>query len=220
MQGDIVGYLVYIVVACSLLNVAGDVPCSVDREIGVMTDNVHAEVTHGVCDHAADSAETDYTELFAGDLTACECALTLLDSLCNALGACERLCPRYTLDDAARSEQQRADGQLLNAVCVSSGSIENNSAVFRAARNRDVNNTCAGSWDSAKLVPEFRILKVCGADHDTYGRFDILADIVFVLIEHLDADRGDLIHQLYIFHDNSLSFFELMPWCSLRQNFS
>ena len=180
MQGDIVGYLVYIVVACSLLNVAGDVPCSVDREIGVMTDNVHAEVTHGVCDHAADSAETDDTECLAFDLSPCELALAFFYGFADFFSAFERLCPLVAFRNVSCSQQHSGQAQFFYCVGVSSRSIEYYDALFCAFVERDIVHACAGSADSEKFVRKLHFMHAVASEDDAVSFLDLFCDRVVI----------------------------------------
>ena len=126
----------------------GDVGVESERvgngDEGIEADNLHAESVSRVRNENADRAETDNAEGLAHDLGAYELALALFDHLADSVAvALECLSPLDALYDLSGGEEKSRENKLLNGVCVSAGSVENNDALLSALVLGDI--VCAGA---------------------------------------------------------------------------
>ena len=199
VEGDIIGNLEDLLKGRRLVYAVVDVPCRINAEEGIASDDVHAEMNCRVCNETADRTETDDTEGLACKLVAAELRLALLDRLCDVLG--EGLCPCRALDDLTRGEHQSADRKLLNGVCICTGGVEYDNTLLRATIDRDIVDACACTGDREKVIAEFHIVHCGGADENAVGLLAFVNDVVFVFVKLIKADGRDLIQTKDVFHE-------------------
>ena len=200
----VIGYLEYVLIGSSLYNVMINVPCGINAQIRVTSNDLHAERHSGIGNQTADRAKTDDAKGLSCDLTACELGLACLNGLGNALGSRKRIRPLNTANHVARCEHQRANGKLLNTVCVGTGGIEYHNSLLRTTVNGNIVHTRTCTGDSKHLFAKLHIMHSRRANHDGIGIFNGRTDRVKVTIKLIRTDRGDLIQAKNIFHSTKV----------------
>ena len=191
MESDVICCRIYFVVLSCFGYVVVKVPCALNREVWVASDNAHGEVNSRICNHASDSAESDNSKGLATHLYAGKLGLTLFNLLCNVL--CKGGCPFCAADNVAGSKHKSADNKLLYCVCICAGSVEYYDARLCAAIDRNIVDTRAGTSDRAKLGVEFHFKHVCGTNHNAVRRVYVLTHVKIFGVKLICANLGDLI---------------------------
>ena len=190
VQGDIISLFKNLIIGSRAADAVIEVPSTFNREEGVAADNVHAKVNCGVGNLATNRAKADNAKRFAHQLGACKFGFAFFHLLCNVLG--QSVCPSNAANYVTRCQEERANSQFLNAVCVSTGSVENNNTAFGATFNRNVINACTGTCDSLERGSERHLVHHGRAHHNTVGIFYIFAYVV-AIIELVEANSGNFI---------------------------
>ena len=180
---------------------AGEHPCVVYGDEGVVAQNVHAQRSAGVGHLNADRAQADDAQRLACKLRADEILLAGFYLLFDAYFAVlERAAPFDTLGDLAGGQQQAGQNQFLYGVCICAGGIESYDALLGHAIQRQVVHACACAADAQQLFGKLRGVHVCAADDDGIGIINVGSNVVFVRVEHVQIDVGDRIQGLNIIH--------------------
>ena len=58
MESYIIAVLIKLFVSSSLVNMVRKSPCTLDRYVGIASDNLHSEMCGDICNHSADGTET------------------------------------------------------------------------------------------------------------------------------------------------------------------
>ena len=116
------------------LHAGGKPPRGIDGDLGIETDDLHAELDRHVGDQAADRAQADDPERTMRQLDARELLLAVLDM---ALEIWRRRVEAADVgkggNDVARSDQQRRQHELLDGVRVRARRVEHRDAALRKA---------------------------------------------------------------------------------------
>ena len=146
-----------------------EVQCARDGKVGVIADHVHTEIDRRVRDHYADRAQADDAERFTRNLVADKLGFALFDGFSNALGAFERLHPVDRVGDLSAAEEQFADDQLFDRVCVGAGGVEYDDALCRAGGDGDIVRARARARHGEQFVVQGVFVHVEAAQHDAVG---------------------------------------------------
>ena len=200
VNGDVVAVREDLVQIGNVLDRAVELECAVDRQERVVAPDLHVQTDSRVCDLDADRAQTDDAELLARDLRACVGRLALLSRRADVRRALEALYPVCALYDLARREQQRADDQLLDRICVRTRGVEYDDALLRAAVDRNVVDAGAGACDALEVLRELDLVQLCGADQNRVIVGEVLRAGIFRSIQIVQTDLGNLVVELYVIH--------------------
>ena len=147
MNRDIIAVLINIFYIHGMDDAAIQAPSRFNRDIRVVTHNVHTQMHGGIGYHSADGAQTDDAQGLARQLRAGKSALALFDQLGNARLAIQGLGPLDTAHHVTGGEEQAGQHQFLYGVGIGTGSVEDNDTFLGAIVHRDVVNTGAGTGD-------------------------------------------------------------------------
>ena len=214
MDGDVVGYLVDLLVGGGVGDVVVEVPGGVHRQEGIAAHHLHAQTDSDVGHQAADGTQTDDTQGLTLNLGSGELGLVLLYGLGGVGILLQSANPLDTRHDVTGGQEQGADGQFLDAVGVGTGGVEDHDAFIRAFVQRNIvdTGTCAG--DGQQFGVEVHVQHIGGTNHDTLGGGYFGANVVEGGIQLVGADLGDLVKQLNVFHDGC-SPVSVMVWAHL-----
>ena len=204
VDGDVVGHLVDLLVGGGVGDVVVQVPGGVHRQEGIAAHYLHAQADGDVGHQAADGTQTDDTQGLALDLVTGELGLVLLHGLGGVGIVLQGVHPLDTAHDVTGGQQEGADGQLLDAVGVGAGGVEDHDALGGALVQRDVVDTRARAGNGQQLGVEIHVQHIGGTNHDALGGGHVGADIVEGGVQLVGADLGDLVEQLNVFHGNNL----------------
>lgn len=182
MKRDVVGFGEYVALR-RLFDIAGEPPRRLDREVWVATDDLHTKAYGGVSHKASDSAEADNAEGLAEDLGARKFGAFFLYEAGGGGITGKSLFPLDAIGDAAGGEEERAEGQLLHAVGVRAGGIEDTDARLRTALDGNIRDRGAGAGYAEKLGVELHIGHDRRAHHNGVGTLDRFADHIVLSAE-------------------------------------
>ena len=158
VQRDVIAGGVDLFQAFDPADLARQMPGGVNREIGVVAENLHPQTLNRcVCHHDPDRTQADDAEGLAHQLRPDKLLLALLDQLLNPLGMLlmQAFEPAVGVDNPPSGEQQPAEHQLLDGVGVGAGGIEDGNALLGAAVYRDVVVSRARTCDRHQLGRKF-----------------------------------------------------------------
>ena len=118
----------------------------------IIADHLHAKAHCGICDQNADSTQTDNAQSLSADLGTCEVGLALFYLLADIFLTLEGGNPVNSVSYLSGGKEETCDNKLLNSVCIGTGSVENNDALFCAAVNGNVVYACACSGTSISFL--------------------------------------------------------------------
>ena len=78
MDGDVITLGINLIQALDMFDGAGKIPCSINRNVWVISVYFHSKCRSSVCHHCSDGTKTDDTQLLAHDLASCKLLLLLL----------------------------------------------------------------------------------------------------------------------------------------------
>ena len=175
-----------------VLDVLVEEQCAVHAEVGVIAEDVHAQLDRRVGDESADRAKSDDAQRLAGDLAADERLLALFDLLVDVV-AFERLHPIDALDDLAAAEDEAAQHQFFDGVGVGAGGVEHANALLGHLVDGDVVDSCAGSRDRLDGSGDFIVVHIEAAQNDRVGGGALGGDDIVVGAEHAGDFGADLV---------------------------
>ena len=203
MQGNIVSLFKYLIVSSGLLNGSGQMPCTVDGDVRIASDNVHTKGFGSIGYQAADGAQADYAQSFTHDLVAGESGLAFLDGLCHV--GSQGVCPLNTAYDVTGSQHESGYCQLLYSVCVGTGRIEYDDAFFSTTVYRDVIDTGTGTTDCFQGSAELHIVHSRGADKDCIRIRNRITNLVCI-VKLFQTYFGNLVQKLNLSHNCVLDY--------------
>ena len=202
VHGDVVGLREEVIQLGDALHaVAGKLQRGVQREHGVVANNLHAEPERRLHHLGADGAEADHADGLARDLLAAEHGFVRLDALGDLVVVAALLLVDdvvhvvVALDDPARGEQQGAHHQLLHGVGVRAGRVEHGDAALGHLLDGDVVGARAAAHDAANGGGDVVQLHLVRAEHDAHGgvgeRRLVAGNHVLALGVLVQTDGGD-----------------------------
>ena len=203
VQGNIVSLLKDLVVCSCLLNCSGQMPCTVDGDVRIASDNVHAEGCCRIGNQTADGTQADYAQGFAHDLISRKGGFAFLDRFSDICS--QRICPLDTAYDIAGSQHQRGNGKLFNTVGVGTGGIEYDDTFLGTAIHRDVIYTGTCTADGFQGSTELHIVHSGRAHKNGIRICDCIADLVRI-VKLLQANLGNFIKKLNLSHTIILDY--------------
>ena len=129
-----------------------EVPRGVDRQVGVVAIDLHAELNRRVRDLLTDCAKPDDAEFLALNLRAGERLLRLLRRLADRRVRRVRLHPLNAADDVAAREQHRGNHEFLHAVRIRPRRVEHDDALLRVFGVGDVVHARTRTGDRQQIL--------------------------------------------------------------------
>ena len=161
VYGDVVRLFKDVVEVCGINYAALDVQSSIDRQIRVIADDIHAQLDGSVCHADTDGTQADDAQRLACDFWTGKVRLALFSQCADLVAvACEGLYPVCAADDVTGGQQQTAQNQFLYGICVCARGVEYDNALFRALLERDVVDTGAGTGDALESLRELQIVQL------------------------------------------------------------
>ena len=200
MQGDIVSSLKSLVHGGDDLDGGIQSQSVLHGQEGVIAHDLHAQSSACVGHQNADGAQADDGQGLAHDLGAHESGLALFHHSSDiSAGSSLLLDPGDALGDLTGSQQQSGDGQLLDAVGVCAGGVEDNDASLGSAVQGDVVDACACTGDALQGSGEVVVVQLSGTDQDGVLVCHVVSDLE-TIVQLSQADLGDLVHGLNLIH--------------------
>ena len=116
MDGQVVAAGQHIAQRDTVLHTAGEAPCGVDRNVGVIAEDLHAQRHGGIGHPGADGTQTNDAQRLAAQLRADKYFFALFHILGDGVAPLEGLRPVDSIDQIAAARHQRADDQLCHGV--------------------------------------------------------------------------------------------------------
>ena len=149
-------------------------PCGTDRQIGVVAVHLHAQRKRGVCHERTDGTQADHAQLLALDFRTGELTLALFHELANALLTLQGGCPLNALHHLAGGKEQPCQHQLLDGVCVGTGSIEYHDSLLAASVNGNVVHAGTRTGDCEQRFGHGKVVHCGRADHHAARALQLL----------------------------------------------
>ena len=204
MDGEVVAGAEDVVQVRDVMDGARDAPRRAHRDVRIVAVHVHAQ-RHGRVRHlGADGAQADDAQLLALDLAAGELLLRLLHRLGDIRIVGVVTAPCDAVHDAAASQQERAQNDLLHGIGIGTRRVEHDDALLGAAVRGDVVHARPRARDGQQAVAERHV--VHGSAAHEYGRR--LRGVVGKLVgvgEQVGAVRGNVVQAVDVAHGSSPS---------------
>ena len=163
-----------------MLHTAGEAPCGVDRNVGVIAEDLHAQRHGGIGHPGADGTQTDDAQRLAAQLGADKCFFALFHILGDGVAPLEGLRPVDSIDQIAAARHQRADDQLCHSVGVGTGGVEHHDTGAGAFLDRDIVRAGTGAGDRQQAVGQRRLMHIGAAHQNTLRRGGLVVDFKLV----------------------------------------
>ncbi len=160
---------------------------------------MHAKATAGICDHRADGAKANDTEVLASKLAAGEVLLGLLGLLAHIGIVGVLLDPLDAAHDVTGSEQKAGNDHLLDGVGVGTGGVKDDDAVLCAALDGDVVDASASAGDGQKVTRKVNLVEARRTHHDGMRALELVGQDE-ALAQLVSAHLGDVVQTVYLVH--------------------
>ena len=164
----------------AVLDCVIEIPCGIDRKVGIVSIDLHAERDGGVRDLLPNGAKANHAKLLARYLGTCKSLLRLLSGLVDRRILNIGLHPLDAADNVTGSEQHGRDHKLLHAVCVRTGRIEYDNTLLCVFRVRYVVHTGACTSNGKQVVARGKFIHLCATYEHGIRCRKILRTGVFV----------------------------------------
>ena len=178
MQGDNIGIGIDLIIGLDALNMAIQMPCSINRDIGVAAQHMHTQLSGCICKGATDCTQANYAQGLIYQLVAGKLGLTLLHLLANIALVLNGLNPVDAADDITAAQQHTAQRQLHNAVGIGTGGIEYHDTLLSTLIQGDIVDTGSSSCYSQQIVGKLHIVHCGTADHDCICIRNIFSSLI------------------------------------------
>ena len=200
MQGHIVCLCIDLVHGGQHFHGGIQVQGVVQGQIGVIAHNAHTQCVGGVGHQHADGAQTNQTQGLAHDVGAHESGRAFFHHGGDvSAGSGLFLHPGDTLRDLAGGQQQSGDGQLLHAVGVGAGGVEDNDTGLGGAVQGDVVDAGAGAGNALQGGGELILMELGGTNQNRVLVGCVVGDLE-TIVQLGQADLRDLIHGFNLIH--------------------
>ncbi len=146
------------------MDAPGEIPGRVDGDIRIVAVDLHTEMCGSVRHQGPDRTQTDDTQLLTADLTSGEFFFLLLRHFADVFQILIALHPLDAPNDITGGQQHTGEHQLLYAICVGAGCVEDHDPFFRAFIQGDVVDTCPGPCDRRNGLGDLHLQHI-GAAH-------------------------------------------------------
>ena len=183
MDGDIIAGTVDIFHVLDMMNVTGQIPCRIDRNVRIVSVYFHAKMGCCICYKLTDRAKSDDTELLSADLTAGKFLFLFFCCLCNVAVFFVALHPLNTACNIAGCKQHAGKHQLFDAICIGSRCVEYNDTLLCAVGKRNVVDTGSCSCYGKEALRQLHAVHGCTSDENRIGSLQALGLlIVFIKV--------------------------------------
>ena len=180
MDRDIITDIVNILDTDHMVDAAGQVPCGINRDIGIVAIDLHAQIDRCVGDLYADGAQADDAQLLALKFRSGKSLLLFLCNLCDVLVVPVGAHPVDAFHDITGSQEHTGKDKLLDAVCVGTGGIEYDDTLLRALVDRDIVDTCTRAGDRKGLVGEVHSVHGGASDQNAVCLLYVFGELVLI----------------------------------------
>ena len=143
-------------------------------DVGVVTQNFHAEGNTGIGNLNADGAQTDNTQHLAGEFGADKLALAAFNLFFYAgIAFLEGLAPFDAFGNPAGSQQHAGQHQFLYGIGICAGRIEYGNALLCEIIQRNIVYACACACNANEVFIDFIGMHIGAAHHDAIRVFHI-----------------------------------------------
>ena len=180
MDGQVVAAGQHIAQRDTVLHTAGQAPRSINGNIRVIAQNLHAQRDGGVGHARTDGTQPDDAQRLAAQLGTDEGLFALLHVLGNRVAALEGLRPVHGIHQIAAARDQRTDDELGHGVGVGARRVEHDDALVRAVLHGNVvrTGTCAG--DGQQAVGQRGIVHIGAAHQNALRCSGLVVDLKLV----------------------------------------
>ncbi len=145
MQGNIVTSFIKLFQFIHMCDLAVQMPYPVNREIWIISINIHSQSNGVIRQGAANGAQTDYAKASPRNFLSGKPSLFLLHFVRNRTTMCKLLHPFHAAKYIPASQQEATNCQLHHCICIGSRCIKHNYARFRTQRYWNIIHACTGT---------------------------------------------------------------------------
>ena len=201
VNGDIVAHLID---GLQIHHLNGGIQhqCILNREIGVIAVDIHAQLDGGIGHLDAHCAQADDAQIFTHDLGAYKFALALFHQLFHiAVGIRKAGHPLNAAHDIPGGQHQGTDHQLFYGVGVGTGGVEDHNTGLGALIQRDVVGARTGPGNGPEVGAELHLMHIRRANQNAIGVFAGVGYGKFLLVQLAQTQRTDFIERLNGIHN-------------------
>ena len=183
MDSDVIAGAVDIFHVLDVMNVAGQVPCCIDRNVWIVSVYFHTKMGGCICHKLADGTKADDTEFLSADLTAGKFLFLFFCCLCDVAVFFVALHPFDTACDITGCQQHTGKYKLFDTICIGSRCIEDHDTLLCAVGKRNVVDAGSCSCYSEEALRQLHAVHGCTSDENRIGSLQTLGLlIVFIKV--------------------------------------
>ena len=161
MNRDVIALPVDLIHFIDMVNLSGKVPCSVDRNIRIVSVDIHSKMDGGICHLYADRSQPDNAKLFALQLTSRKLFLFFFRRRSHIRISVLALRPVRSADDITGCQQHPCKYQLLYAIGIRPRRIEYDNSMLCTFIQRNIVDSCSRAGDGTEPFRQLQLMHFC-----------------------------------------------------------